>query len=111
MRALSTARLSGRAEIVYDSCLESSDAAEVKGSSSGDLVFYLDGAHSPESMEACAKWFASAVKEEGPHQSSVTSFSSKLQTLEQVSSNTCVEQETDKRISMKARFSNDPCTL
>lgn len=29
----------------------------------GKLVFYLDGAHSPESMEACAKWFSSATKE------------------------------------------------
>lgn len=24
------------------------------------LVFYLDGAHTPESMEACAEWFAGA---------------------------------------------------
>ncbi|KAK9189415.1 hypothetical protein WN943_018011 [Citrus x changshan-huyou] len=31
---------------------------------SGDLVFYLDGAHSPESMEICARWFSLAIKEE-----------------------------------------------
>ena len=30
----------------------------------GDLVFYLDGAHSPESMEACAKWFSLRIKED-----------------------------------------------
>lgn len=31
---------------------------------SGRLSFYLDGAHSPESMEACAHWFCSAIKSE-----------------------------------------------
>jgi folylpolyglutamate synthase len=31
---------------------------------SGRLSFYLDGAHSPESMEACANWFCSVVKAE-----------------------------------------------
>lgn len=33
------------------------------------LKFYLDGAHSPESMEACARWFCDTVKAE-----SVTSY-------------------------------------
>ncbi|KAL8493885.1 hypothetical protein ACS0TY_024884 [Phlomoides rotata] len=74
LRGLSTARLSGRADIVYDSSLQSSDMA----GTSGDLIFYLDGAHSPESMEACARWFSSTVKE-GPKKSSVPLFSSKLQ--------------------------------
>lgn len=32
------------------------------GNIDGELVFYLDGAHSPESMEACGKWFSSAIK-------------------------------------------------
>lgn len=27
-------------------------------------MFYLDGAHSPESMEACGKWFSLAIKED-----------------------------------------------
>lgn len=27
------------------------------------LVLYLDGAHTPESMEACAKWFADASRD------------------------------------------------
>lgn len=31
-------------------------------------MFYLDGAHSPESMEVCAKWFSLAVKEENQPQ-------------------------------------------
>ncbi|CAA0812795.1 Folylpolyglutamate synthase [Striga hermonthica] len=39
----------------------------IENSTSGDLVFYLDGAHSPESMEACAGWFSSAVKENQNH--------------------------------------------
>ncbi|KAL5973468.1 hypothetical protein ACLOJK_030119 [Asimina triloba] len=30
----------------------------------GGLVFFLDGAHSPESMEMCAQWFSSAIKED-----------------------------------------------
>ncbi|KAG8648934.1 folylpolyglutamate synthase isoform X3 [Manihot esculenta] len=63
LRGLAAARLSGRAQIVYDlssNCNSSSTLAE---SSSGDLIFYLDGAHSPESMEVCARWFSSAVQE------------------------------------------------
>lgn len=35
----------------------------------GDLVFYLDGAHSPESMEVCANWFSLAVKDDRQQQS------------------------------------------
>lgn len=27
-------------------------------------MFFLDGAHSPESMEVCARWFSDAVKED-----------------------------------------------
>lgn len=30
----------------------------------GGLTFYLDGAHSPESAEICAKWFSDTVKKE-----------------------------------------------
>ncbi|KAG6414144.1 hypothetical protein SASPL_126862 [Salvia splendens] len=62
LRGLQTARLSGRAEIVRDSTLSSSAMASEAENTSGDLVFYLDGAHSPESIEACARWFSSAVK-------------------------------------------------
>ncbi|GER34895.1 folylpolyglutamate synthase [Striga asiatica] len=56
IRGLATASLQGRAQIVSDQFIESD--------SSGDLVFYLDGAHSPESMEVCAKWFCLATKED-----------------------------------------------
>lgn len=61
-RGLSTAHLSGRAQIVYDTSLKSYNSSKEPESSSGDLIFYLDGAHSPESMEVCGRWFSTAVK-------------------------------------------------
>lgn len=56
IKGLATASLQGRAQIVPDQFIESE--------SPGDLVFYLDGAHSPESMDVCAKWFCLATKED-----------------------------------------------
>ncbi|CAI9117371.1 OLC1v1018751C1 [Oldenlandia corymbosa var. corymbosa] len=56
MLGLTTASMQGRAQIVPDHVAESG--------SSGDLLFYLDGAHSPESMDVCAKWFSTAIKED-----------------------------------------------
>lgn len=106
MRGLQTARLSGRAEIVYDSALQSSEMAGDIGNTSGDLTFYLDGAHSPESMEACAGWFSRAVKEV-PDQSSVQSFSSKLHTLKEVRPGKIESEKTSKKV----RFSGDCCTV
>ncbi|CAK8571120.1 unnamed protein product [Lathyrus sativus] len=61
IRGLSSAHFSGRAQIVCDSSLYS-DCSEITSQNCGELVFYLDGAHSPESMDACAKWFSNAVK-------------------------------------------------
>lgn len=55
IRGLTTASLQGRAQIVH---LQDDDI------SLSDLVLYLDGAHSPESMEICARWFSHAIKEE-----------------------------------------------
>lgn len=47
---------------------------------SGDLTFYLDGAHSPESMDACARWFsASVVGRKDMSLSSVTSKDNKME--------------------------------
>ncbi|XP_048602645.1 folylpolyglutamate synthase isoform X3 [Brassica napus] len=54
IKGLATTSLQGRAQVVPDQFIETR--------TSGDLVFYLDGAHSPESMEVCAKWFSLAVK-------------------------------------------------
>ncbi|KAB2604437.1 folylpolyglutamate synthase [Pyrus ussuriensis x Pyrus communis] len=56
------AHLSGRAQIVYDTSLKSYNSSKEPERSSGDLIFYLDGAHSPESMEVCGRWFSTAVK-------------------------------------------------
>lgn len=54
VKGLTTASLQGRGQIVSDQCIST------KGP--GDLVFYLDGAHSPESMEVCATWFSDSIK-------------------------------------------------
>ncbi|XP_019102376.1 PREDICTED: folylpolyglutamate synthase isoform X3 [Camelina sativa] len=48
---LSNAYLIGRAMVVPDSELPE------------EIVYYLDGAHSPESMEACAIWFSKQIKQ------------------------------------------------
>ncbi|KAL5994627.1 hypothetical protein ACLOJK_024680, partial [Asimina triloba] len=63
LKGLSTGNLPGRAQVVYD-ILTKSSKSEMKEGSSGDLIFYLDGAHSLESMEVCARWFINAVKED-----------------------------------------------
>ncbi|XP_061336418.1 folylpolyglutamate synthase-like isoform X2 [Gastrolobium bilobum] len=56
IKGLATASLQGRAQIVPDQLINN----EI----SNKLVFFLDGAHSPESMEACAKWFSLAIKDQ-----------------------------------------------
>ncbi|KAF6983684.1 hypothetical protein CFC21_001818 [Triticum aestivum] len=59
IKGLSIACLQGRAQIVPDLQVSS----ECKDASY-PLVFYLDGAHSPESMEICAKWFSHVTKKD-----------------------------------------------
>ncbi|WVZ55132.1 hypothetical protein U9M48_005835 [Paspalum notatum var. saurae] len=59
IRGLSSASLQGRAQIVPDSQVNSEEKDK-----DCSLVFYLDGAHSPESMEICAKWFSNVTKDE-----------------------------------------------
>ncbi|OMO76583.1 Folylpolyglutamate synthetase [Corchorus olitorius] len=61
IKGLTTASLQGRAQIVHDQFTDIE--------SPGDLVFYLDGAHSPESMEACARWFSLCIKEDNQQHS------------------------------------------
>ncbi|XP_010552856.1 PREDICTED: folylpolyglutamate synthase [Tarenaya hassleriana] len=85
IKGLSTASLQGRAQVVPDQFTESGNE--------GDLVFYLDGAHSPESMEACAKWFSLAVKGESlKHLANISSGSTR----------DSVERECDKNESGKS---------
>ncbi|KAJ8753018.1 hypothetical protein K2173_008805 [Erythroxylum novogranatense] len=56
IKGLTTSSLQGRAQIVPDHY--------INNRSDGDLVFYLDGAHSPESMDICAKWFSVAIADD-----------------------------------------------
>lgn len=60
IKGLTTANLQGRAQIVPDQHIDTE--------SPGDLVFYLDGAHTSESMEICARWFSIAIKEDSQPQ-------------------------------------------
>lgn len=60
IRGLAASSLEGRAQIVPDRHIDIEHP--------GDLVFYLDGAHSPESMEVCAGWFSLAIKEDSRQQ-------------------------------------------
>ena len=48
IKGLANAQLLGRAQLLQDPLVSS-------------LTFFLDGAHSPESMEICGKWFCSAI--------------------------------------------------
>jgi len=94
LRGLSKAHIAGRAQIVPDlsstssSCI-SSEVAEA----SGDLIFYLDGAHSPESMEVCAEWFSSAVKENNLSSSLVSFSSHDIESINKVPGNGYMQHE------------------
>lgn len=57
--------MQGRAQVVLDQYIDIERQE--------DLVFYLDGAHSPESMEVCAKWFALAIKQDNEHRKTPSS--------------------------------------
>lgn len=50
-RGLQSVRWPGRSQVI-------SDAVE-------GLTFFLDGAHTPESMETCAEWYAGAISSSG----------------------------------------------
>ncbi|XP_062205110.1 folylpolyglutamate synthase-like isoform X2 [Phragmites australis] len=61
IEGLSSACLQGRAQIIPDPQLNSEHDKHRNSS----LVFYLDGAHSPESMEICARWFSHVTNSDG----------------------------------------------
>ncbi|VVA97224.1 unnamed protein product [Arabis nemorensis] len=87
IKGLATASLQGRGQVVPD----------LYGDP-GKLVFYLDGAHTPESMEACAKWFSLAVLV-GDEQSEILLFNCTSvrdpQTLFPHLRNTCAKYGVD----------------
>ncbi|XP_017219060.1 folylpolyglutamate synthase isoform X3 [Daucus carota subsp. sativus] len=64
IKGLTTAALQGRAQIVPDQFIDTERQE--------DLVFYLDGAHSPESMEVCAKWFSLAIEQDNEHRKNLS---------------------------------------
>lgn len=67
IKGLVTTNFPGRSQVIPDphtrSCQQHSEG-EAGNADAGKLCFYLDGAHSPESMEECAKWFSHAIKKE-----------------------------------------------
>uniref|UniRef100_A0A1D1Y9J7 Folylpolyglutamate synthase n=2 Tax=Anthurium amnicola TaxID=1678845 RepID=A0A1D1Y9J7_9ARAE len=67
IRGLTASSLQGRAQVIPDPYVSIQSPVN---SNFRPLVFYLDGAHSPESMEMCAKWFSRVIKEDGQHKSS-----------------------------------------
>lgn len=106
MRGLSSARLSGRAQIVNDVSLRSYKSSEVTDISCGDLVFYLDGAHSPESMEACARWFSDASK--ANENILQPSFSHNVESFDKISRNGYIQRTKGKESNgtlKKVKFS------
>lgn len=105
LRGLSTARLSGRAQIVEDYSFKT---CKLEGNeiSSGNLTFYLDGAHSPESMEACARWFSNAVRAENTTLQ-LQASSSEVNNLENISRKRCIqnnewEHNKTKQVSLSS---------
>ncbi|KAJ0742824.1 putative tetrahydrofolate synthase [Helianthus annuus] len=98
LRGLSTAHLSGRAQIVHDVSLGlNNNQIKTDESCHGELIFYLDGAHSPESMDACAKWFSNVVNEK-VHRP-VPLFSKGRNINESYSGNGYIQQPNEKEES------------
>ncbi|XP_057833875.1 folylpolyglutamate synthase isoform X2 [Cryptomeria japonica] len=65
VKGLVMANIEGRAQIIHDSYVKQRVQCNMEEAGNADfseLIFYLDGAHTPESMDTCAKWFSSAIK-------------------------------------------------
>ncbi len=52
-RGLELVQWPGRSQVVHDD-----EVGAELGQPESRLSFYIDGAHTPESMETCAEWFA-----------------------------------------------------
>ncbi|CAI5470768.1 unnamed protein product, partial [Closterium sp. Yama58-4] len=61
IKGLGCASWPGRCEILQDCRAELGQA----GSAGGQLTFFLDGAHTVESMEVCGEWFCDATQDGG----------------------------------------------
>lgn len=65
VKGLVTTNFPGRSQVIPDPhtrSFQQHSEGDAGNADAGELVFYLDGAHSPESMEECAKWFSHAIK-------------------------------------------------
>ena len=95
LRGLSVVRLSGRAQIIVDPLINASGGNKRL---TGGLTFYLDGAHSPESMDACARWFSAAAVER--KDLSLSSVTSEVETMDRAWTNGsikhCHNQESEE---------------
>ena len=105
-RGLSSAHISGRAQIIHDISSVPYDSYNVSESSCGDLIFYLDGAHSPESMEVCAKWFSGAVNKN--ENSLISSF--KVGNMDDIRQNGHVQLEA-KNVEGSCKISKQASSL
>ena len=54
----------GRAQVVPDVTAVDDDGSGDKSEMAPNLLWYLDGAHTEESMRQCAEWFVSATKKD-----------------------------------------------
>lgn len=73
IKGLTSASLQGRAQVVLDQY--------ISAEGSGNLVFYLDGAHSPESMDVCGRWFSHLSKDDEQRGNYAEHLPSKSSTL------------------------------
>ncbi|PKI31603.1 folylpolyglutamate synthase isoform X3 [Punica granatum] len=103
LRGLSTARLSGRAQVVHDAPVMLDGSMNSSRNIMAKLVFYLDGAHSPESMEACAKWFSSATKGSKTSAYLTSPSSVEVKHMKLVGRNGFIPQETDSGSNMVSK--------
>lgn len=98
INGLTSAKLQGRAQIVPDQSINSDSA--------GSLVFYMDGAHSPESMQVCARWFSLAVKEDNRQQIHHQPQDRSTSFHESVISNNLIPQRTATQVKLKNQMFN-----
>lgn len=103
---LAMANILGRAQVIPDSYVmhnEHYNMKEAGNADSGQLVFYLDGAHSPESMEACAKWFSHAIRTERQALPETRGGISDTQSSSRILENFCHQHQSTGNSKMKSK--------
>lgn len=103
---LAMANILGRAQVIPDLYVRHNEHCNMKepgNADSSQLVFYLDGAHSPESMEACAKWFSHAIKTERQSLPETRGGISKTQNSSRLLENFCHQHQSTDNSKMKSK--------